>query len=107
MRKSITILFFALTALISHAQELNVKVTINADQVQTTDRAVFKDMERSFANFMNSRKWSNDSYKNYEKINCRIFINISKMPSIGNFVSSAQITVARPVFNTNYESVLF
>jgi hypothetical protein len=88
-------------------QELNFKVTINADQIQTSDRTVFKDMERSFANFLNSRKWTNDSYAPQEKINCSLFLNISKMPSIGNFVANAQITSARPVFNSNYESVLF
>jgi hypothetical protein len=97
-------LFLAVSSL---AQELNCKVTINADQIQTTDRAVFKDMERAFANFLNSRKWTSDNFKNYEKINCTIFLNISRMPSIGNFVANAQLTVARPVFNSNYESVLF
>lgn len=91
----------------SLAQELNFKVTINSDQIQTTDKAVFKDMERSFANFLNTRKWTTDSYKNYEKINGTLFINISEMPSIGNFVANAQITAARPVFNSNYETVLF
>ena len=90
----------------SFGQELICKVTINADQIQTSDRAVFKDMERSIANFMNTRKWSSDTFKNYEKINCGIFINISRMPTIGAFIASAQITVARPVFNTNYETVL-
>src|SRR3954470_22948882 len=88
------------------AQELNFKVTVNADQIQTTDRNVFKDMERSFANFLNSRKWTQDTYKNYERINCAIFLNISKMPSIGNFIASAQITAARPVYGSNYEPVL-
>lgn len=89
------------------AQELNFKVIVNAEQIQTTDRAVFKDMERAFANFLNTRKWTNDSYKNYEKINGTLFLNITKMPSIGNFTANAQITSARPVYNTNYESVLF
>ena len=28
------------------------------------------------------------------------------MPSIGSFIASAQITVARPVYNSNYETVL-
>lgn len=88
-------------------QELNCKVTINADQVQTSDRAIFQDMERAIAQFMNSRKWTSDSYKNHERINCSLFLNISKMPSIGNFQASAQITAGRPVFNSNYESVLF
>lgn len=89
-----------------YGQELNCKVVINADQVQSADRSVFKDMERSFANFLNTRKWTNDSYKNHERINCTIFLNISRMPSIGNFQASAQITSGRPIFNSNYESVM-
>ncbi len=87
-------------------QELNCKVTINADQIQTSDRGIFKDMERAIANFMNTRKWTNDTYKNHERINCSIFLNISRMPSIGSFSASAQVTVARPVYNSNYETVL-
>jgi Domain of unknown function (DUF4835) len=90
----------------SFAQELNCKVTINADQVQTTDRSVFKDMERALANFLNTRKWTTDTYKNFEKINCTLFLNL-KMVSIGNFTASVQIASARPVFNTNYETVVF
>lgn len=104
MRRLIWIILIIATP--ACAQELNFKVTINAEQIQTTDRQVFKDMERSFANFLNSRKWTPDSYKNYERINCALFLNISKMPSIGNFVASAQITVARPVYGSNYETVL-
>ncbi len=104
MRSYLFVLLFIVSA--AQAQELNCKVTVNADQIQTSDRSVFKDMERSMAAFMNSRKWTNDIYKPYEKINCSIFINISRMPSIGSFVANAQITAARPVFNSNYETVL-
>jgi hypothetical protein len=107
MRKIIIIVvFLSLTGIASIAQELNFKVTINADQIQTTDRAVFKDMERAFANFLNTRKWTNDSYSIHEKINCTLFLNITKMPSIGNFTANAQITSARPIYNSNYETVL-
>jgi hypothetical protein len=95
--------FFTTPAL---SQELNCKVTINADQIQTSDRTVFKDMERAIATFLNTRKWTSDTYKINERINCGIFLNIGKMPSIGVFSASAQITVARPVYNSNYETVL-
>jgi hypothetical protein len=105
MRKlSILLAFISFAA---QAQELNCKVTVNADQIQTSDRSVFKDMERSLAMFMNTRKWTGDNFKQYEKINCSIFLNISRMPAIGSFVANAQITAARPVFNSNYETVLF
>jgi hypothetical protein len=90
----------------SVGQELNFKVTINADQIQTTDRGIFKDMERAFANFLNTRKWTPDSYSGHEKINCTLFLNITKMPSIGNFAANAQITSARPIYNSNYETVV-
>ena len=104
--RSIAIIFFFLAPLVLAGQELNCKVTINADQVQTSDRSVFKDMERAIANFLNSRKWTTDAYKNYERINCNIFLNISQMPSIGSFKSSAQITSSRPIYDTNYETVM-
>ncbi|MEP2667898.1 MAG: DUF4835 family protein [Cyclobacteriaceae bacterium] len=106
MHRIIALLVFISSAPTLLGQELNFKVVVNAEQVQTTDRAIFRDMERAFANFLNTRKWSNDSYKNYEKINGTLFLNITKMPSIGNFTANAQITSARPVYNTNYETVL-
>jgi hypothetical protein len=100
------VLFLLLVATPTFCQELNCKVTINADQIQTSDRSVFKDMERSIALFLNTRKWTTDTYKNHERINCAIFLNITKMPSIGVFAANAQITVGRPVYNSNYETVL-
>ncbi len=92
---------------VGHGQELNCKVTIEAGQIQTSDRSVFKDLERSISTFLNTRKWTNDSYKNHERIECGIFLNITQMPAIGQFKANAQITIARPIYNSNYESVLF
>lgn len=89
------------------AQELNCIVTINSTQITTSDRGIFRDMKTAIEQFMNSRKWSADSYKNYEKINCSMLITITKMPAIGNFSASVQIQAARPVFNTNYSSLIF
>lgn len=88
-------------------QELLCKVTVNADRISTTDRGIFTDMEKAFAQFLNTRKWTNDTFKDYERISCNLFINISEMPSIGNFRASVQVTAARPVFGSNYQSVLF
>jgi hypothetical protein len=106
--RNILLLVTVMVAANSFAQELNCKVLINMDQIQSSDKASLKaDMEKSFAAFMNSRKWTTDLFKSYEKINCNIFINISQMPSIGNFKANAQITAARPIYDTNYETVIF
>lgn len=88
------------------AQELNCRVTINADKVQSSDRSVFKDMETSFTQFLNNQQWTSDVFESYEKINCNIIITLDNPTSIGNYQADVQIQAARPVFNSNYESIL-
>jgi hypothetical protein len=108
MQKFSLLLVIAFIASASRGQELNCKVVINDQQVNGSDKTVFRDMERSLANFLNTRKWTSDTYKNHEKINCSIFLNIqpNNNPSIGNFSANAQITSSRPVFHSNYETIL-
>jgi hypothetical protein len=106
MRKFIFI-FITLLPLPAFAQELKCSVSINASQIQTSDAGIFKDMENAIEQFMNGRKWTNDTYKNHEKIVCNFLITISKMPAIGSFSASVQVQSARPVFNSNYTSLLF
>jgi hypothetical protein len=89
------------------AQELNCTVTINSTQITTSDRGIFRDMKTGIEQFMNSRKWTNDAFKSHEKIDCNMLITITKMPAIGNFSASVQIQAARPVYNSNYSSLIF
>jgi hypothetical protein len=90
------------------AQELKCSVTVTlSNQITTSDQGIFKDMKNAIEQFMNGRKWSNDAYRTHEKIKCNLLITITKMPSVGNFNASVQIQSARPVFNSNYESLLF
>lgn len=106
MRK-ILIIFISLLPFGGAAQELKCSVSVNASQIQTSDAGIFKDMENAIEQFMNGRKWTNDTYKNHEKIICNFLITITKMPAIGNFSASVQVQSARPVFNSNYNSLLF
>ncbi|MEP1033679.1 DUF4835 family protein [Ekhidna sp.] len=93
-------------ASISFSQELNCRVIVNALQVQTTERAVFTEMETEFAQFLNTTKWTNDAFEEEEVINCNLVITISEMPSIGVFKASVQVLSSRPVYGSGYETVL-
>lgn len=90
----------------SFSQELNCRVIVNAQQVQTTERAVFTEMETEFAQFLNTTKWTNDEFEEEEVINCNLVITISEMPSIGVFKASVQVLSSRPIYGTGYESVI-
>jgi len=91
----------------SWAQDLNCDVTVNADQIQTSDRRVFLDMETTIENFMNGRDWTPDEFSVEERIKCTLSITLVDMPSIGSFKATVQIRSSRPIFNTSYESILF
>jgi len=100
------IILFLTNITIIYGQELNCQVTVNADRVQTTERNIFRDMEISFQQFMNNNKWTNDVFQSHEKIDCNLNITIESMPSIGSFNATVQVQAARPVFDTNYETLL-
>ncbi len=99
-----------LLSLTAHSQELNCRVIINADQVQTTERSIFADMETAFAQFLNDRKWTNDEYLPEERINCNLILTLDPnetQPGLGKFGASVQILSSRPVYGTDYETVVF
>ena len=106
--KKVFFIVLALSALIdSSAQELNANVVVNlSPQVQTSERAVFRDMETAFAQFLNNRKWTNDNFNIEERIDCNLVISIEKMNSVSSFEAAVQIQSARPIYNTSYESIL-
>ena len=107
MRNILILIIAILTPLAGFSQELKCAVSVNASQIQTSDAGIFKDMENAIEQFMNGRRWTNDTYKNHEKIICNFLITITKMPDIGSFTASVQVQSARPIFNSNYSSLLF
>jgi hypothetical protein len=106
MRKLFFIILSCLSVAVS-AQELNCSVNINSTKVQSSDRGIFKEMKTSIEQFMNGRKWTSDNFKSNEKISCNFLITITKMPSVGNFTATVQVRSSRPVYNTNYSSLIF
>lgn len=105
-------IFLLLTCLIGsvQAQELNCQVTVNSDQLfaqQKTDFSYVNQLKGVITEFMNNRRWSNDQFSVAERINCSISINLLKSLTQGAFEATAQITVSRPVYGTNYETTTF
>ncbi|MAE86496.1 MAG: DUF4835 domain-containing protein [Flammeovirgaceae bacterium] len=107
----ISILFILLIATsIAWSQELNCRVVINAEQIQTTERGVFQDMETAFTEFLNNRKWTEDEFARDERIDCNIIINLDpneSTPASGRWGAAVTIITSRPVYHTDYPTVVF
>jgi hypothetical protein len=100
-------LLFIISAPTAVAQELNCQVAVNDERAQTSDRRVFRDMEVEFARFMNERKWTNYNYRPEERIRCNMAITIESMPAVGFYKATVQIQSSRPIYNSNYSSLIF
>jgi len=89
------------------AQELESRVTINSSRVSSqVDKKVFQTLQTGLQNFLNSRKWTTDTYQANEKIVCNFLLDVEK--GIGTNVYQATLTVqaARPVYNSSYQTAL-
>lgn len=104
MYKYIFLLFFVLPLQLA-AQELNCTVEINAEQTGRSDQQVFKTLKTELEEFLNNTTWSDQSYKQQERIDCSFVIVVSNLES-DQFTASIQVQSARPVFDSGYNTPL-
>jgi hypothetical protein len=100
-------LSFFLILNIAFAQEFNCTVQVISPQVQSSDKRIFETLQNALRDFINNRKWSDDSFLNQEKVECTIILNISDRPSSDAFKGTLQIISRRPVYKTSYNTILF
>lgn len=88
------------------AQELNCEVKINSDRVTATNQQIFKTLETSLNEFVNKTKWTNQTFKQNERIECSMFINVAEF-NANAFSATIQVQASRPVYNSLYSTPIF
>lgn len=92
----------------ANAQELDARVTINHQQVQGTNTAVFEALEKALTDLLNDRQWTQFQFNRNERIQCSFAINVKKYDeSTGQMNASLTVQSTRPVYNSNYTSTVF
>ncbi len=103
MKNSLSLLFvffcgFAL------GQELNCAVQVNSSQL-SGDKRIYETLQKAIVEFMNNRNWTNDTYKNEERIVCSILITVSDHTNDA-FKATIQVQSSRPTYKSSYNSPL-
>ena len=89
------------------AQELNAKVTVLANRVNSTiDKKVFTTLQSQLNSLMNNRKWATDAFGLNEKIECSFILNIETAVEPNLYRASLTVQAARPVYNSSYQAAL-
>lgn len=92
----------------THAQELDARVTINHQQVQGTSTSVFETLKTALEQFLNERQWTNMQFKKNERIACNFAITIKKYsPSDNTFQGSLNVQSTRPVYGATYTTTCY
>lgn len=92
----------------SSAQELQVRININSQQVQGTDKSVFDNLKQTMEQFMNEHQWTDLQFQENERIDCTFNITVTKYDAADNrFTCTAMIQANRPVYNSAYTTTLY
>jgi hypothetical protein len=100
---------FSVVCISGQGQELQAKISVNSQRVSSqTDKKAFQTLQQALNNFLNNRKWTNETFQANEKIVCNFLLNISEVVPGTSNVYRAALTVqaARPIYNASYESPL-
>ena len=94
--------------MMASAQELQVKININTQQVERTDKAIFENLQQTLEQWMNDRQWTELQFQKHERIVCNFNLTVTKYDASSNlFECSAMIQANRPVFNSSYTTTLY
>ncbi len=104
MLRFLLIISALFTSFLVASQELNCTVTVDARQIEGSEKVIFEEMQRAINEFVNNRKWTADQFKIDEKIECNILINLTKRISANKFEGNIQVQARRPIYGTNYYS---
>ena len=88
-------------------QELLANVSVLATRVGTQiDHKIFQTLQSSLYDFLNNRKWSNETFQPNEKIVCNFLVNISQAADNNSYQASLTVQASRPIYNSSYQSPL-
>lgn len=89
-----------------YAQELQARITLSSGRIGSqVDKKVFQTLQAALNNFLNSRKWTKETFQPNEKIECNFLLNILQAEN-NLFQASLTVQAARPVYSSAYETPL-
>ena len=101
MRHIVAILALIVMSIAMTAQELKCTISINSEQVQGSNKAVFTTLQQSMEEFVNTQRWTNMTFQEKERIECSMMIVVKSVQD-NMFVCEFTCQSRRPVFGTTY-----
>ena len=93
---------------IAASLELQVKINLNTQQVERTDKSIFENLQQTLEQWMNDRQWTELQFQKHERIVVNFNLTVTKYDASNNlFECTAMIQANRPVYNSAYTTTLY
>ncbi len=90
----------------ANAQELRCTVNVNADKVEGSNKEMFKTLQQTITDYVNTTRWTDMVFTEQERIECSMMFIVNAVTSDGIIDASLQIQSRRPVYGTSYTTTL-
>ncbi|MCR5498741.1 MAG: DUF4835 family protein [Paludibacteraceae bacterium] len=108
IKRALSVLLTLSCVFACHAQDVKAYVRVNADNIggTSTNREIYDEMSQAITEFINSRRWTDATFTEEERIECN-FVLILEKTAGENYSGKLQVQASRPVYNSGYTTTLF
>lgn len=86
------------------AQELQCEVSVDKSKINSSSISYVDDLEGIVQNYLNEYDWTDEEYREFERISCSVQIILTSMNNSSQFSANIIISSKRPIYNTLQES---
>ncbi len=103
---AVVLVLAGLSATRIHAQEFNCTVAVNYSSLTGTDYSFLDDLRQRVFEYVNQRQWTEDRYRDFERIDCSIQIVMTEAISLTRFRARLVLASRRPIYGTGQQSTV-
>ncbi len=89
-----------------NAQEFNCNVSVNFLNLTGNDFSFLKELGERVKEYMNDRRWTDDRYEDYERIDCNMQIIVTEAITLTRFSGRIVVASRRPVYGTAQQTTV-
>ncbi len=105
MKKYFLVINFFILAVTINAQELNARVTVNYEKLETASKERLEDFAKVIEDYLNQNKFTGDAWEG-DPIDCSFNIFFTSGTSDLNYSAQVVITSQRPIYKSNRNSLM-
>ncbi len=88
------------------AQEFNCAVSLNYSTLTGSDFGFLEDLELRMEEYVNDRSWTEDTFREDERIDCTMDVIVLEAVSLTSFNARLVVATRRPIYNTMQHSTV-